>query len=466
MPTFKYQAVLPTGVSIFGVFDAEDQNVLQSYLQSRNMTLVNATELSISSVLSGQNQELPRMLQLRIGDRLREALLTDMPAHVAVRAIAAEPIEHPVLMSMPWLMVSSAFASVVMMLLSILIPAGRPGLLISAGLLPMLVVSLWAVSWFWFVNRPRRMLLRMAEQLERGQHGLFTGLGLLPSELSTIMNSQLSSQTKATAVAELVPTLSGMRLKSHHFAAIFLGPLIALTLLLMGMHVMLISIVVQFKEIFLGFGVELPFITMLFINLSDIASSLGLPGLFAMATFMIAALVLLHILLVLPKTAELWESVPGLGLSVRWLMQARVARILGVLVRNRVGPADAITIAAQASGFSSVAESGKRIAEVIESGTPELAYTRQLSGLPLSLLFRVSGSKSSEAARQETAQAFQSYASALEQAASGNGSFIAVLFQMLIVVSAGLLVGFMVIALFTPLISFLNDLAMIVWWLP
>jgi type II secretory pathway component PulF len=466
MPTFKYQAVLPTGVSIFGVFDAEDQNVLQSYLQSRSMTLVNATELSISSVLSGQNQELPRMLQLRIGDRLREALLTDMPAHVAVRAIAAEPIEHPVLMSMPWLMVSSVFASVVMMLLSILIPDSRLGLVISAGLLPMLVVQLWVAAWFWFVYRPRRMLLRIADQLERGQHGSFTGLGLLPGELSTIMNSQLSSQTKATAVAELVPTLSGMRLKSHHFAAMFLSPLIALTLLMIGMHVMLISIVVQFKEIFLGFGVELPVITMLFINLSDIASSLGLPGLFASATFMIAALVLLHILLVLPKTAELWESVPGLGLSVRWLMQARVARILGVLVRNRVGPADAITIAAKASGFSSVAESGKRIAEVIESGTPELAYTRQLSGLPLSLLFRVSGSKNSEAARQETAQAFQSYASALEQAASGNGSFIAVLFQMLIVVSAGLLVGFMVISLFLPLIQLLNALSMIVWWLP
>ena len=406
------------------------------------------------------------MLQLRIGDRLREALLTDMPAHVAVRAIAAEPIEHPVLMSMPWLMVSSVFASVVMMLLSILIPDGRLGLVISAGLLPMLVVQLWAAAWFWFVFRPRRMLLRMADQLERGQHGSFTGLGLLPGELSTIMNSQLSSQTKATAVAELVPTLSGMRLKSHHFAAMFLSPLIALTLLMIGMHVILISIVVQFKEIFLGFGVELPGITMLFISLSDIASSLGLPGLFATATFMIAALVLLHILLVLPKTAELWESVPGLGLSVRWLMQARVARILGVLVRNRVGPADAITIAAKASGFSSVAESGKRIAEVIESGTPELAYTRQLSGLPLSLLFRVSGSKNSEAARQETAQAFQSYASALEQAASGNGSFIAVLFQMLIVISAGLLVGFMVISLFLPLIKLLNDLSLIVWWLP
>lgn len=466
MPTYKYQAVLPTGVSIFGVFDADDQNVLQSYLQSRNMTLVNATELSISSVLSGQHQELPRMLQLRIGDRLREALLTDMPAHIAVRAIAAEPFEHPILMSMPWLMVSSVFASVVMMLLTILIPEGRLGLVISAGLLPMLMVQLWGASWFWFVFRPRRMLLRMADQLERGQHGSFTGMGLLPGELSTIMNSQLSSQAKATAIAELVPTLSGIRLKSHHFATMFLSPLIALTLLLMGMHVMLISIVVQFKEIFEGFGIMLPGPTLLIINLSSFASRLGLPGLFAMATLMIGGLVVLHILLVLPKTAELWESVPGLGLSVRWLMQARVARILGVLVRNRVGPADAIVIAAKASGFSSVAESGRRIAEVIETGTPELAYTRQLSGLPLSLLFRVSGSKNSEAARQETSQAFQSYASALEQAASGNGAFIAVLFQMLIVVSAGLIVGFMVISLFLPLIRLLNDLSMIVWWLP
>jgi hypothetical protein len=40
------------------------------------------------------------------------------------------------------------------------------------------------------------------------------------------------------------------------------------------------------------------------------------------------------------------------------------------------------------------------------------------------------------------------------------------LFQMLIVVGAGLIVGFMVISLFLPLIQLLNALSMIVWWLP
>ena len=61
-----------------------------------------------------------------------------------------------------------------------------------------------------------------------------------------------------------------------------------------------------------------------------------------------------------------------------------------------------------------------------------------------------------------TAQVFESYAMALDQASTGNGSFIALVCELLIVICAGFLVGFVVIAMFMPLIKLLNDLSIIV----
>jgi hypothetical protein len=429
------------------------------------MTLVEATELSINSALTTGQVQLPRLVQLRIGDRLREALLTDMPAHEAVRAVAEEPFDHPVVMTMPWIFSVGLFTSVVLLLTSILIPEGRTGLLIAALSVPVATGLLWWLVWFWFVARPRTMLLRMAAQLERGEAGTLSGLGLLSGELNAVMSSNLSSQAKSTTIAELVPTITGMRLQSHQFAAQILGPLLAIAMLCIGIHVLLLTVIPQFAEIFSDFGVQLPWITLLVVNLSGSAAFLGVPGLICSIAVSIAVFGTIYALLVWPRTAEIWEAIPGLGLSVRWLMQARVARILGVLIRNQAPPAEAIAIASEASGFQSVAAAGNELASRYQRGIFDLPASRQLSGLPLSLLFRVSEGHSSEPARQETAQAFQSYASALEQASSGNGSFIALIFEMLIVLVAGFFVGFIVLSMFLPLIKLLNDLAVVAGWL-
>jgi type II secretory pathway component PulF len=303
------------------------------------------------------------------------------------------------------------------------------------------------------------MLLQMARQLERGEAGTLTSLGLLSGELQAVMNSRLNSKAKSTTIAELVPTITGMRLQSHQFAAQIMGPLFAMAVLLIAMHVLMLTVVPQFTEIFTTFGVEMPWMTATLSRLSNSAGRMGIPGLICSVLASIGMLATGYALLVWPRTAEIWEAIPILGLSVRWLMQARVARILGVLIRNQAPPDEAIAIASEASGFQSVAAEGKTFAARVRSGTYDLPYSRQLSGLPLSLLFRVSEGHTSEPARQETAQAFLSYASALEQASSGNGSFLALVFEMFTVIVAGFLVGFVVLSLFLPLIRLLNALA-------
>ncbi len=465
MPTYKYQAALASGVSVFGIFGADDLSSLQAYLQSRSMTLVGATELSINSALSSGQQEMPRFMQMRIGDRLREALLTGMPAHDAVRAIAEEPLEHPVLMVMPWAFFLSLFLAAVSLLGALLVPESRGALLGAAVVAPLVAALVWWSAHIWFVVRPQKMLLKMARQLESGATTELSGLGFLPGELQAVMSSRLTSQAKSVSMAELVPTIAGMQFQSHLFAMRIMGPLLAMALLLIGLHVLMLTIVPQFTEIFIGFGVELPGLTLLICNIGKAASVMGIPGLLCSIAVAAGILASIYALLVLPRTAEIWEGIPVLGLSVRWLMQARVARILGVLIRNDAPPAEAIEVAAKASGFQSVAADGDRISERIRSGVLEIPYSRQLSGLPLSLLFRVGAGKAAEPERQQTAQAFQHYASALEQASAGSGSFFAILVEMFIVMSAGLLVGLVVISLFMPLIRLLNDLSVVTWWL-
>ncbi len=417
----------------------------------------------MNTALTGQSEELPRMLQLRIGERLREAMLTDMPVHEAVRAIADEPLEHPVLMMMPWGFGVAVFAAIAAVLLAVIAPETQTALLPSAFLLVASAGVVWWAAWLWFIARPRTVLRSLASRLERGSTAPFTNVGLLPGELRAVIDSNLDSRTKVVSVAELVPTMSGLQMQAHQLAARLIGPLLAISLLLIGLHVVLLTIVPQFTEIFTGFGVELPYVTMLLMEVSKWVTMLGLPGLSVAVVGLGGILVMTYGLLVWPRTTEVFETIPGLGLSVRWLMQARVARILGVLIRNQASPADAIAVASRASGFQSVATDGEQIAAIVRSGSRDLGYSRRLSGLPLSMLFRLSDGEDSDRARQETAQSFQTYAASLEQASSGNGSFLAVLFEMLIVMAGGLLVGFFVMALFMPLIKLINDLSVIVW---
>lgn len=458
MATWKYQSILPDGVRVFGVFDADDLESLSAYLATRGMTLVDASELSINSALTTARAELPRIVQLRVGERLREALLTELPAHDAIRAIAEEPFEHPVVMLMPWCFWMSVFASLVLGGLSLVLPDSRSSMLIVAVCLPALAGLAWKVLQTVFVHRPKAILLRLADRVEQGGD---VGLeqGLIGTELNSVLSSNLDSRVKVAATAELVPEVSGMRLQSHRFAMSILAPLIALSLLLGSVHTMLLTIVPQFRVIFVGFGVSLPGLTQMLLSLSDGIRVFGFTGLACSISLMVGLLVLCYLLLISAKGSEFIEPIPWLGLSIRWQMQSRVARILSVLLRNAAPPDTAIELAAVASGYPLAAADGQHVADCLRQGNTSPGYSRRLSGLPLALLFRSREARLQERHREQSAQAFESYAVLLEQAASGNAAILGIVVELLTIISASLIVGLFVVALFMPLIKLLNDLA-------
>ena len=463
MPTYKYQSALPTGVAVFGIFDAADPNALVAYLQTRGMTLVDYSEIAIDRQLTTQLAAIPRVLQLRIGERIQEAMLTGLPAHVAISAMAYEPFEHPLLMAMPWMTGMSAFSVVVSIMLSIAMPEFVLVLIPAAVLVFLTCLGTWVVFYWWLHVRPRALLLRLSRQMAAGGVNPLQQEAFVPLEIRSILNSDMAAEQKSLSVAELLPSLGIMQVQRHLFATKMVAPFLASLLLMPAGYCLLLVVIPRFKEIFVGFGVQLPALTSLFIDVSDWVSSMGIPGLFVVIILTVASAAISYFMLVWSPAAEKLSTVPMLGTSLRLLMQARVARVLGVLVRNHATAADAITVSTHASGFSEVRDRGKQIASELRGGKPVNLVCTGLHGLPLSLLLRVQGDAVPENARQETAQSFMMFASSLEEASWGHGSILAVAAEVSAIVITGFLTGIFVISMFMPLLRLLNDLSVCVW---
>ena len=254
-----------------------------------------------------------------------------------------------------------------------------------------------------------------------------------------------------------------MQVQRHLFATKMVAPFLALLLLIPAGYSVSLIVIPKFKEIFIGFGVELPGLTMLVIAISDFVSRLGVPGLFCVFFFTTAVAVTFYSMLIWSPAAEILSVVPMLGTSLRLLMQARVARVLGVLVKNNSSVGDAISVATDASGFREVRRRGKEMAQELQSGKPVNLVCGGLHGLPLSLLLRISDQGDSAHARQETAQSFMLFAASLEQASLGHGSIVAVVVEILAIMATAIVVSILVISLFMPLINLLNNLSVCVW---
>ncbi len=463
MPTFKYQSVLPTGVAVFGVFDAENESALAAYLLTRGMTLVTSAEVAIDKRLGTPLAAIPRVLQLRIGERIQEAMLTGLPAHVAIAAMAKEPFEHPLLMAMPWLSGMAASALVVSVLLSVAVPELALLLILMSVFSLLTCLTLWIAGYWWLHVRPRNMLLSLSRQMAAGSSETLMQDAFVPTEIRSIMNSGMAAEQKSLSVAELLPSLGIMQVQRHLFATRMVAPFLALLLLIPVWYCLSLIVIPKFKEIFIGFGVELPGLTLLFISISDFVGKFGLPGLIAVVLLTTAVAVTFYSMIIWSPAAEILSVVPMLGTSLRLLMQARVARVLGVLVRNHASVGDAIAVATDASGFREVRRRGREMATQMKNGMPVNLVCSGLHGLPLSLLLRISDQTESEHARQETAQSFILFASSLEQASWGHGSILAVAFEILAVIVTVVVVSVLVISLFMPLIKLLNDLAVCVW---
>ncbi|MCA9083806.1 MAG: hypothetical protein KDA81_07110 [Planctomycetaceae bacterium] len=459
MINYRYEAVDSNDVPVFGVTQAEDVVALRDLLAKRGLTLTASTELSLDALILAHQETLPRLYQLRVGEQLREAFLTGLPAHEAVRAIAAEPLSHPMAELALWLEV---FAVVLFLFVGTL--WWQFGILKFLFLLSALAAFVVApaagfmLRWF-YRHRPVATLRAMADRLEAGlnlpSHLTFAA----PAELRSVMASTIDEHVKARVAADMMPGLLTSNMRMQQFLTTLIGPLAVLGLVILGLYSAVLLIVPGFKAIFQDFGIELPGMTMALIHLSDLLFKLGSIGWTAFALSILLFIGLLALGIVTGVASEVLSEIPVFGMAFRWTMQARVSRILASLIRHDVPYSEALRIASRGSGFRSVAERGEILANELVQQTGLAFPTGKLSGLPISMLFVTESATDSDQRRITVAHTFQSLSEMLESASVGQGRILAVVVQSIALVLTGTVVGFGVISLFLPLIKLLNDLS-------
>ncbi len=459
MPRFRYEAVDRSGIPIHGSIEAESESALIDYLSTRRQKLVSASELSLDALIAANTKTLPRLYQLRIGEQLREAVLTGLPAHHAVRAIAAEPLSHPIPDLAPWLQAAALLVFAVTAFGWWLSESFR-NVALGVGIIAFVVVPLiWAALLWRYRFRPRRLLQMLADRLEAGESIPASLSHAMPSELQSVMNSSLDDSSKARVAADLVPNLQGNSLNSQQFVLTLIGPLSLLGLVIFGLHGALLYVVAPFKEIFDDFGTQLPWMTSRLVELAQMTVLFGTTGWLLTGAVVLTGLGLLGIVVTSGWASEALSKVPGVGLSFRWKMQARVARVLSSLIRNDCPYPLALKTATAGSGFESVEEQGFMLAKELESNSGQTFPIQQLSGLPISMLATGDGGQHDDERKAAIADTFQSLSEMMDSASVGHGRLLAVFLQFFTVLLSGLLVFIGVVAMFLPLIKLLNDLS-------
>lgn len=461
MAVFQYSSRHTSGVPVYGVEEARDAAALRDSLSLRGLQLLSATTLDMHTSLIHRTPAFPRLLQLRVGERLREAVLSDLPAHVAVRAVAEEPLEHPALMLHAWAQVIFCFVACSLGLAAVFF---RP--LLSVCFVSVLISVTWALIriplYGFLIAGPRRLLLDVARRLESGEAAAETLQGLLPSGLEYLVAGQLSAEVRARSFAELLSGTTSSSLQRLRVAMQSVGPLLLGGLTLTSVVVYLGYAAPKMSEIFVGFGVALPWVTERLLSAGMWISG---PGRVSVAVSLMAWFCLLSCLWYLiasGRTPTFLLRVPLLGASLKWLSQGRFCYLLSVLLRNQAGPVQALRIAGTGCGRRDLAAAGARLAQSIESDRPAEDLPREFDGLPMALLQSRESASGREQQDRIAAEVFGGLGQALEHAATGQGALFVLLAELVVVCLTAGLVLISYVAFFMPLYKLLNDLSVIV----
>jgi type IV pilus assembly protein PilC len=215
------------------------------------------------------------------------------------------------------------------------------------------------------------------------------------------------------------------------------------------------SIIPKFKKIFEGFGVELPEITKLLIACSDAVVNYWYLG----PAFPIAFWLMIKIIKK-NKTGEyivdfLSLKIPLLGKILQKSTVARIMRTLGTLIASGVPILEALTIARDTAGNAVFKRAFDNIYAAIREGesiAQPLKEARIVDDLVVNMIDVGEETGALDVMMYKIADVYDEEVNVLVDG-------LVKLIEPLLVVFLGLVVGFIVIALFMPLIKLLNDLS-------
>lgn len=211
----------------------------------------------------------------------------------------------------------------------------------------------------------------------------------------------------------------------------------------------------QFKGIFLGFGVQLPGITVAILAWSEVMSFLG--------WWFLPALVLAAWLAWIASESLGWERardalvsrIPLFGEARRSAALGEFCRLLSLLVKYQVGLPEAVRLAAGSVRDTDLREACLELATRVEAGESLTEAATGIGRFPQDLLHLFRWADRGD----DFSEGLQNASEVLSAQSRVHSHTLAIVCEPAVTIAIGITVGLTVIALFMPLVKLLNDLS-------
>lgn len=307
-------------------------------------------------------------------------------------------------------------------------------------------------------SKQRRQLTAVLQILERGDAGAATtALAALPGYWIPLLSAAASSRDPGRVLREFLQESQRAAELSRQWWQALTYPAILFGLAVTVMTILSLLVIPIFREIFQGFGLQLPWITQGVLTIADWFTS---------GRIVWAALVVVLLFVILrairqrvPAGLREWfgdRFGTGWGRSTTL---ARLAQFTADLLEAGLSPAQALRLAGMATGRGTMKRAAWRVAGMLDSPQAAVAVnaaqrrSRQL--LSATVLYALQGSLSTTARVRLLRELSGCYAERTRNRLSWTRGIV----EPIAIVAIGLIVGTTVLALFMPLFMLINGLA-------
>jgi len=304
----------------------------------------------------------------------------------------------------------------------------------------------------------KNSLIGVIEDVESG-NTLSEAMAKQPKAFDNLYVNMVKAGEAGGALEVILQRLAEFKEKSQSLKRKVQGAMIypAAVLLVAGVIVggIMYFIIPKFKEIFEGFDVELPEITVLLINMSTWVVDFW----YLIPTIPISFILLIKIIRKNKTGAYILDrialKIPLMGAIISKSTVARTARTLGTLISSGVPILEALAIARDTAGNEVFRKAFEHIQSSIREGETmavPLKETRITDDLVVNMVDVGEETGALDNMLYKVADVYEEEVSVLIEG-------LVNLLEPIMTVVLGIIVGFIVIALFLPLVKLLNELS-------
>jgi len=298
---------------------------------------------------------------------------------------------------------------------------------------------------------------RLAEEVEGGST-FSEALGKFPHTFDHLYVSTVRAGESGGVLEVVLTRLAdyaekSARLKSRIISALAY-PILVTLFAVMVLVILIVVVVPKFIEIFKDIGAELPILTVFLLKLSDFMKTRW----YLVIAFLIGLVILYQVLIRIPKVRYVIDNIklhlPLFGQLLQKVTIAGFARTLGTLISSGVPILQAMKNVEDTTSNAVISRAISRVHDSIQEGETIAAPLEASGVFPLMVVNMIDVGEETGALDQMLTKIADTYEDEVDTTVSALTSLL----EPMLILVMGVVVGFIVIAMFLPLVSLITTL--------